>query len=318
MGAEAGQTHRVRVTALRWEAEGVCSLELRPVDASELPAWQAGAHVTFRLGNGAERSYSLCSDPAVPAVWRVAVLHQPSGRGGSRWIHEHLRPGDVLTVTAPRNNFSFAPGRERTLFVAGGIGITPLLPMVREARAAGVPWRLLYLGRSLDRMAFADDPLLDGPVDLVPEDRAGRADLGSWLGPVTASTAVYACGPAELLDALDEMSADWPAGTLHVERFQPRVLDAPASSEVFEVACERSGVTVSVDPETSILAALEQAGVKVPSSCLEGICGTCETPVVSGEPEHRDSVLSAEERAAGDTVLICVSRARTPRLVLDV
>jgi ferredoxin len=181
-----------------------------------------------------------------------------------------------------------------------------------------VPWRLLYLGRSLDRMAFVDDPLLDGPVDLVPEGRAGRADLASWLGPVTASTAVYACGPAELLDALDEMSADWPAGTLHVERFQPRVLDAPASSEVFEVACERSGVTVSVDPETSILAALEQAGVKVPSSCLEGICGTCETPVVSGEPEHRDSVLSAEERAAGDTVLICVSRARTPRLVLDV
>ncbi|GGM97228.1 PDR/VanB family oxidoreductase [Streptomyces fuscichromogenes] len=318
MGAEAGQTHRVRVTALRWEADGVCSLELRPVDSTELPGWRAGSHATFRLGNGTERSYSLCSDPGVRTAWRVAVLRQPSGRGGSRWIHEQVRPGDVLTVTVPRNNFPFVPGTERTLFVAGGIGITPLLPMIREARAAGVPWRLLYLGRSLDRMAFVDDPLLDGPVDIVPEDRDGRADLGDWLGPVTDSTAVYACGPAELLDALDEMSADWPVGTLRVERFQPRAPAAPASAEAFEVECGRSGVTVSVDPETTILAALQQAGVKVPSSCLEGICGTCETPVVSGEPEHRDSVLSAEERAAGETVLVCVSRARTPRLVLDV
>lgn len=318
MGAEAGETHRVRVTALRWEAEGVCSLELRPVGEKELPAWRAGAHVTFRLGNGTERSYSLCSDPAEGAVWRVAVLRQPAGRGGSRWIHERLRPGDVLTATVPRNNFPFVPGRRRALFIAGGIGITPLLPMIRAARDAGLPWRLLYLGRSLDHMAFRDDPLLDGPVDIVPEDRDGRADLGAWLGPVTASTAVYACGPAELLDALDAMSARWPAGTLHVERFQPRAPDGPVSTDAFEVACERSGVTVSVAPDTTILAALEEAGVRVPRSCLEGICGTCETPVLSGEPEHRDSVLSPEERAAGDTVLVCVSRARTPRLVLDV
>ncbi|NNN30747.1 oxidoreductase [Streptomyces sp. S3(2020)] len=307
----------MRVTGLRWEAEGVCSLELRPAEGGPLPVWEAGAHIGIRLGNGMERTYSLCSDPADTSKWRVAVLRQRSSRGGSRWIHERLRPGDVLTVDAPANNFPFAPGRDLTLFVAGGIGITPLLPMIRECRAAGRPWRLLYLGRSLDRMAFLGDPLLTGPVDIVAEDRDGRADPARWLGRVTEATRVYACGPEGLLSALDESSLGWPPGTLRVERFQARAATGPVSAEAFEVECRRSGVTVAVDPETSVLAALETAGVAVASSCREGICGSCETPVIDGEPDHRDSVLSREERAANETVLICVSRARTPRLVLD-
>ncbi|MFC8223661.1 PDR/VanB family oxidoreductase [Streptomyces sp. NPDC057362] len=296
-------------------ADGVLALTLRHPLGEPLPAWEPGAHVDVVLGPGLERQYSLCGDPADRTRWRIAVLRETDGRGGSAHVHEKVRTGDKLPVRGPRNNFRLerAP---RYRFVAGGIGITPILPMLAAAEEAGAEWSLLYGGRTRAGLAFTRELGRYGDrVTIVPEDESGLLDLAPVLDDLPADTLVYCCGPGPLLDAVE---ARCPAGRLRVERFRPKeaAVDAPAEEE-FEVVLARSGRTVAVPPGVSVLDAVREAGVEVLYSCTEGTCGTCETEVVEGEPDHRDSVLTEEERAAGETMLVCVSRCRGRRLVLD-
>ncbi|WP_164417910.1 PDR/VanB family oxidoreductase [Streptomyces salinarius] len=305
-------------------ADGVLALTLRHPLGEPLPAWEPGAHVDVVLGPGLERQYSLCGEPADRTQWRIAVLREADGRGGSAHVHEEVRTGGKLRVRGPRNNFRLerAP---RYRFVAGGIGITPILPMLAAAEEAGAEWSLLYGGRTRAGLAFTRElERYGGRVTIAPEDESGLLDLASVLDDLPPEALVYCCGPGPLLDAVE---ARCPAGRLRVERFRPKeaAVDAPAEAEFvgapaeaeFEVVLARSGRSVSVPPGVSVLDAVREAGVEVLYSCTEGTCGTCETDVVEGEPDHRDSVLTEEERAAGETMLVCVSRCRGRRLVLD-
>ncbi|WP_030856007.1 PDR/VanB family oxidoreductase [Streptomyces sp. NRRL S-37] len=294
-------------------ADGVLVLTLRHPSGAELPGWEPGAHIDLVLGPELERQYSLCGDPADRDRWRIAVLRETDGRGGSAYVHERVRPGDRVRARGPRNHFRLEPaGRYR--FVAGGIGITPVLPMLAAAEAAGADWTLLYGGRTRASMAFTGELARYGKrVTLVPEDEAGLLDLAPVLDGLPEGALVYCCGPGPLLDAVEERC---PAGALRVERFRPRERDTGVD-RAFEVVLARSGRTLTVAPDVSVLDAVRGAGVEVLHSCAEGTCGTCETEVLEGEPDHRDSVLTEAERAAGETMLICVSRCRGRRLVLD-
>ncbi|MGW3939176.1 PDR/VanB family oxidoreductase [Streptomyces phaeochromogenes] len=297
-------------------AEGVLALTLRHPLGEELPAWEPGAHIDVLLGPDLERQYSLCGDPADRHSWRVAVLREPDGRGGSAHVHGQLEAGDKVRVRGPRNHFALQPS-PRYRFVAGGIGITPILPMLAEAEAAGAEWTLLYGGRTRNSMAFAEELSLYGDkVRVAPQDESGLLDLAAELGTPQSDTLVYCCGPGPLLDAVEERCEAWPKGSLHIERFQPKVQETGADTE-FEVVLERSGHTLTVPADVSVLDTVRSAGVEVLFSCTEGTCGTCETDVLEGTPDHRDSVLTDEEREAGETMLICVSRCRGKRLVLD-
>ncbi|MGX1912066.1 PDR/VanB family oxidoreductase [Streptomyces phaeochromogenes] len=297
-------------------AEGVLALTLRHPLGEELPAWEPGAHIDVILGPDLERQYSLCGDPADRRSWRVAVLREPDGRGGSAHVHKQLEAGDKVRVRGPRNHFTLQPS-PRYRFVAGGIGITPILPMLAEAGAAGAEWTLLYGGRTRNSMAFVEELSLYGDkVRIAPQDESGLLDLAAELGTPQPDTLVYCCGPGPLLDAVEERCSEWPKGSLHVERFQPKVQETGADTE-FEVVLERSGHTLTVPADVSVLETVRSAGVEVLFSCTEGTCGTCETDVIEGIPDHRDSVLTDEEREAGETMLICVSRCHGKRLVLD-
>lgn len=314
-------THPVRVRRVRDVAAGIRSFELEAEDGSPLPRWKPGAHVDVHLPSGKVRQYSLCGDPDDASAYRIAVLEVADGRGGSAEAHRELREGTVLELGAPRNDFRLGDA-PAYLFVAGGIGITPVLAMVREVARAGKPWRLVYAARSSAHFAFADE--LDalaaatwGIVDYVPQDTAGFADLPALVRSSTGH-GVYCCGPAPLMDALGaEMKAQGRAGQLVVERFTPQPVVADTGARTFEVELAASGLTVAVPPEQSILEAVRAAGVDVPSSCEMGICGTCETRVLSGDIDHRDSLLTDDERDAGDVMMICVSRCAGPRLVID-
>ncbi|WP_431792189.1 PDR/VanB family oxidoreductase [Microbacterium paraoxydans] len=308
----------LRVRAMRQEARDVLSLELDDPTGADLPAWEPGAHIDLRFANGVERQYSLCSDPDDRTAWRVAVLAESPSRGGSRYVHQTLRVGDPVTASGPINHFELIPASEY-VFVAGGIGITPILPMAQAATRRGVPWRLAYLGSAGERMAFLSaTQLVGGELLLVRGDIDDRLDLEAWIGTPTAETGVYACGPERMLDALEEMSAAWPRSALHVERFQAKTFGESQGAESFEVVASRSDLVVTVDRGCSILEMLESAGIGVPSSCLEGVCGTCETAIVDGAPEHRDSILTPDERESNETMMICVSRSLGDRLVLDI
>jgi ferredoxin-NADP reductase len=294
-------------------ADGVLALTLRHPLGEELPAWEPGAHIDVLLGPDLERQYSLCGDPADRHTWRIAVLREPDGRGGSAYVHGELRQGDKVRVRGPRNHFALASA-PRYRFIAGGIGITPILPMLATAQAAGAEWTLLYGGRTRGSMAFTEELGAYGDrVTIAPQDESGLLDLPSVLDDVPEGTLVYCCGPGPLLDAVE---ARCPGGLLHVERFQPKEQETGPDS-AFEVVLERSGQTLTVPEGVSVLDTVRAAGVEVLYSCAEGTCGTCETDVLDGTPDHRDSVLSDEEREAGETMLICVSRCRGQRLVLD-
>ncbi|CAL9583771.1 Phenoxybenzoate dioxygenase subunit beta [Streptomyces sp. enrichment culture] len=294
-------------------ADGVLALTLRRPRGGELPAWEPGAHIDVVLGPGLERQYSLCGDPADRHAWRIAVLREPEGRGGSAYVHDRLGPGAAVRVRGPRNHFPLEPAPHYR-FVAGGIGITPILPMLAAAEAAGAEWTLLYGGRTRASMAFTRELARYGDrVVLAPQDETGLLDLAPVLDGLPDGALVYCCGPGPLLDAVEERC---PPGVLRLERFRPKAREAAGDTE-FEVELARSGGTVTVPPGVSVLDAVRAAGVEVLYSCAEGTCGTCETDVLEGTPDHRDSVLTEAERASGETMLICVSRCRGKRLVLD-
>jgi ferredoxin-NADP reductase len=309
---------RLRVTARRTGAEGVVVLDLRDVAGASLPAWAPGAHIDLRVTDTLTRHYSLCGELDDRSVWRIAVLREPKSRGGSEWVHDALVEGAEVDVRGPRNNFPLVPS-PRYLFICGGIGITPILPMLTAADAAGADWELHYGGRSRRSMAFLEalEDATGNRVRLHPHDEVGLIDLAKILGNPREETLVYCCGPEPLLAAVEERCAGWPSGSLHVERFSPKDVGQPVLAESFEVELTASGVTLTVPPEKSILEIVEEAGVSVLSSCQEGTCGTCETPVLAGTVDHRDSLLTPAEQQANDTMFICVSRAASPKLVLE-
>ncbi len=306
----------VTVAAREEAADRIVALELEGV-GRPLPNWAPGAHIDVVLPDGREAQYSLCSEPGAPR-WRIAVLRE---RGVSAWLHESARPGVELRVRGPSNHFLFAPtaGR-RYVFLAGGIGITAILPMLAAARRAGSPYTLAYAGRSREAMAFLTELERDHPgcVEVFAADEGVRLDIPARFGiPPNEPTIVYACGPAGMLQELEGSMAAWPGGSLHVERFVAKKLGPPVWTDPFAVDLLMSGITVEVAPDQSILEAVEAAGVLAPSSCRVGTCGTCEVPVVDGEIEHRDSILSVEEQQEGRTMMICVSRAACPRITIE-
>ena len=293
------------------------ALCLRRPDGGELPPWDPGAHVGLTLPNGIVRQYSLCGDPADRLSWRIAVLREPDGTGGSRFVHDQLAAGDLVLADGPRNNFPLTASR-RYLFIAGGIGITPILPMVAAAEAAGAEWRLLYGGRSRASMAFLGELARYGDKVVVrPQDETGLLDLAAWLAGPRADTPVYCCGPEPLLAAVRERCGNLPPGTLRTEHFRPVESGEDAPRTSFEIELALSGKTLLVPQDKSVLEVLEEAGVDILSSCREGTCGTCETVVLDGVPDHRDSLLTEEERTTADVMYVCVSRSKTQRLVLE-
>lgn len=303
---------RLLITGRTSPAEGVVQLRL---EGPDLPAWEPGAHLDLVLPSGLVRQYSLCGDPADTGAYTVAVRLVEDGRGGSREVHTALREGREIEVHGPRNRFPLT-GAPAHLLVAGGIGITPILPMVRALAAAGADWRLVYGGRSRATMPFLDAlERLDagtGRVTVVPQDEAGHPDLTAALADTAEGTAVHGCGPEPLMEAV--AAALPPGRTLHLERFSPRGDDA-ADRTPFEVELRRTGRTVPVAAGESVLSAVRAEVPYVAYSCEQGFCGTCRQRVLEGEVDHRDELLNDEERR--DSMLICVSRCRGERLVLD-
>jgi cytochrome P450/ferredoxin-NADP reductase len=301
-------TLELLVRERREESDGVVSLTLVDPAGAPLPAWHPGAHIDVHAGDHV-RQYSLCSPGGDQGSWRIGVLREANGRGGSLAIHETVQAGSTLTVSQPRNNFVLQPSANY-VFVAGGIGITPILAMVGQAHREGADWTLVYGGRSRATMAFlAELEGFGGRVRFVPEDTDGRVDFTAYLQDVRPETLIYCCGPEPLLNAVEGASAHWPAGSLHVERFVPKQIDA-SGDVAFEVEFVDSGVTLRIPADKSILEVAQAAGLPALSSCSEGTCGTCETPVISGTPEHRDSILTDDEKVSCESMFICVSRSQ--------
>lgn len=310
----------LKVTDLRCEARDVLWLELRDPHGAELPAFTAGAHLECHLANGQVRHYSLCNDPTERQRYCVGVGRAADSRGGSAYVHASVRVGSRMEVSAPRNNFPLDLSASEAMFIAGGIGITPIMAMIRACQAAGRPWRLFYCARNRQRMAFYEDLcVLDRSrchFHLDDEAEGRLFDVRAALAKAGAQTHIYTCGPAPLMNAVQDAAGNRPADRMHFEWFTAAATDH-GTDRPFTVVLRQSGTRYEVPPGKSILEVLEDHDAGVPYSCREGLCATCRTPVLAGEVDHRDKVLSAAERAANTEMMICVSRAKSDLLELD-
>ncbi|WP_455835846.1 PDR/VanB family oxidoreductase [Pseudarthrobacter siccitolerans] len=315
---EGGHVNQAVVVAKELLTDRVIRVTLSRPDHGRLPDWTPGAHIDLHLENGLVRQYSLCGDRWDTQRYQIAVLRETEGKGGSLYVHDSLDVGDIVEIGGPRNNFPLYPA-EDYIFIAGGIGITPLLPMIKAAERLEVPWRLVYTGRTRDSISFADELAAYGDRVLIhPRDELGRHDLDATLAQRGSGTQVYACGPAQLLADLKDKSQSWSnPDALHTELFQAAPLAAPARATGFQVRLDRRGALIDVGPDESVLDALRGAGAHILSSCGVGTCGTCEVGVLDGVPDHRDSILSERDREANDCMFVCVSRALSDTLVVD-
>jgi ferredoxin-NADP reductase len=303
----------VIVDALDVECDGVLTLTLVDSNHIDLPPWTAGSHIDVELPNGCMRQYSLCGDPADARRYRIAVLRETLSRGGSEYVHTFVHVGSELTIWGPRNNFPLVE-KQRHLFIAGGIGITPILAMLQSCQSH---WELYYGGRSRGSMAFLDELSVHGDrVHVFVADEGKRLPLPEILGSSDESTAIYCCGPPRLLDAVESHVPSCFRNLLHVERFRPRTRERDADA-TFEILCKSSGRLIAVPSDLTALEALQAAGLPVVGACLEGTCGTCEVAVLHGEPEHRDEITEFGSSETGNKMYVCVSRSRSPRLVVD-
>lgn len=311
------------VHTLRFEADDVISIELRPVRGGEpFPAFEAGAHIDLHLPNGMVRNYSLCNASEERGRYVIGVLRDRASRGGSRCVHEQLRVGMRLPISAPRNNFTLHEDAAHTVLVAGGIGITPILCMARRLKVLGRSVEVMYFARSRESAAFvAELEALGVPLHLhFDSEQGGPPDLRALLQrrAPDAQTHHYACGPTVMLDAFEKFCAELGHENAHIERFA--AVEVAASSDAratYTVELRKSGRSITITPEKSLLDTLLHAGIPVEYSCSEGVCGTCETRVLAGEPDHRDSVLSAKERASNKAMMVCVSGCKSESLALD-
>ncbi|MFK3659775.1 PDR/VanB family oxidoreductase [Scandinavium sp. NPDC088450] len=303
---------------IRRELQGeVVLLTLAHAEGLELPAFRAGAHIDLHLSDELVRPYSLCGDPQDRQHYQLGILKDRQSQGGSLAVHA-LREGDAITVSEPRNLFALDDTAAHSLLIGGGIGITPMLAMAAELHAAGRSFSLHYCARARGQAAFL--PQLEtgpygGQVRLWFSDEQ-RLDLDAVLSDVPPGTHVYVCGPTRLMEAVNERALHhgYSAQQIHQECFSAEV---QTTGEAFEVVAAASGITVKVLEDQTIVEALAQAGLKVTVSCKQGICGSCLTDVLAGEPDHRDSYLTDEEKADGDQILLCCSRAKCGRLVID-
>jgi tetrachlorobenzoquinone reductase len=310
----------LRLRQVRLEADDICSYEFVAAQGGTLPEFTAGAHIDLHLPPNHVRSYSLANAPHERGRYLVAVQRELAGRGGSAWMHDSLRVGQVLKAGTPTNDFVLHEAAEASVFIVGGIGITPILAMIARLEALGRSWRLHYASRSPQTTAFIDALAeLDRGRDRVSycfgSDRAERLDIGAIVARASPETHLYCCGPARMIDAFVAAGAKRRAANLHFERFA--AADAPAVEGGYEIVLNRSGRRLAVEPGKTLLDTLLDHDVPVPYACSNGICGTCLTGVVSGVPDHRDEFLSPDEKELGRSMMVCCSGSKSAVLVLD-
>lgn len=312
----------VRVKRISYEVDGINSYELVSAAGRDLDPFTAGGHIDLHLPNGMIRSYSLVNDQGERHRYVIAINKEPAGRGGSRLLHDNLRVGDLVSVSRPRNNFALCEQAEHSILIAGGIGITPLLSMSRRLDALGSSCELFYAARARRAAAFLDEIEVLGSKGVLKvhldfdDERSGRMfDLSAIVDRAPAQAHLYCCGPQPMLEAFEAATKERPAGQVHVEYFQAR--EAPAIEGGFDVRLARSNRTIVVKAGKTILDTLLDAGIAANHACSEGVCGTCETRVLEGIPDHRDQFLSKDEQASNRTMMICCSGSRSGTLVLD-
>src|SRR5690606_3335406 len=312
-------TRTMTVREISHEADDIVRNTLAGVRGRPLPKWSPGSHVDVELGE-LSRQYSLCGDPDDRSSYQIAVLKDPESRGGSRYVHEQLSVGDTLHIRGPRNHFKLNPDTQRYIFIAGGIGITPILTMADHARREGKDYEFHYCGSTRSAMAFLDRVVRDhgDRLTLHISDEGTRLDVEELLRTPQDDTQIYACGPQRLLDALAEATQHWPEEALRVEHFSSDLgeLD-PEKEHAFDVKLADSGITIRVAADQTVLNALRAANIDVPSDCEEGLCGSCEVAVSAGEIDHRDKVLTKSERALNNKMMTCCSRACGDSLTLE-
>jgi len=317
--SEQPQMLPLRVTRNDKIADGIYLFEFRDAGGQPLPEFSAGAHIAIRVPNGLLRKYSLCNDPAERDRYLVAVKREANGRGGSSDLIDHVKAGDELSVAPPVNDFELPPRAQDFLFIAGGIGITPIMAMIRQVRTQGKRFRLFYLSRSPETTAFVDElgaPEFKDQVTIHYDggDPASSLDLKPILQERKNREHLYCCGPRPLMEAVRHMTDHWSSAAVHFEAFSDAETHKP-TDKPFKVRLARSGDVIDVPITKTILEALRDHGLEVPSSCETGTCGTCRTKLLAGEADHRDLVLAEHERA--DTIMICVSRARSDEITID-
>jgi vanillate O-demethylase ferredoxin subunit len=314
---------KVRVAAKTLEAADICSFELVSADGKPLPAFSAGSHIDVPLPGGITRQYSLCNEPGESHRYQIAVLRDANSRGGSSAMHEHVKVGDVIEISAPKNHFPLAHEAKKSLLLAGGIGVTPILCMAERLAATGADFEMHYCTRSAERTAFRARIASSRFNDRVrfhfdDGDASQKLDIATLVASPNAGTHLYVCGPKGFMDAVLGAARDsgWPASQLHCEYFSADVAPS-ASDESFEVQVASTGRIIVVPRDKTVVQALTEAGVEVQTSCEQGVCGTCLTRVLEGVPDHKDMYLTPEEQAANDQFTPCCSRAKSARLVLD-
>jgi vanillate O-demethylase ferredoxin subunit len=313
---------QVQLKRITHEAADINSYELVASDGGDLAPFTAGSHIDLHLAKDLIRSYSLLNDPGERRRYVIAVNKDKQSRGGSSFIHERLRVGDLVTISRPRNNFVLHEDAVHSVLLAGGIGITPLLSMIRRLETLGRSWELFYAARTRSTAAFLDQLSVlraDTRENLhlhFDDEASGRMlDLQTIVSSAHPDAHLYCCGPVPMLDAFEAAAAGRAGDHVHVEYFKPKEL--PAAQGGFDVRLARSNRTITIQSGETILDALLKAGIAASHACTEGVCGTCETGVVEGTPDHRDAFLSKEERAANKTIMICCSGSKSPTLVLD-
>jgi vanillate O-demethylase ferredoxin subunit len=316
-------TLTVRVTRRRREAVDIDTFELCDVDGKPLPSFSAGSHIDVHLPNGLTRQYSLCNDPTEGHRYLIGVLRDPGSRGGSTAMHDAVNEGDVLRISGPKNHFPLAHEAKRSVLVAGGIGITPILCMAERLAVAGADFELHYCTRSRERTAFHDRitasafaPRVRFHFDDGPDEQ--KLELARLTAAPQAGEHLYVCGPKGFMDVVlaAARARGWPESQIHYEFFNAELL--PTGQEgAFEVKLASSGRIIAVPKDRTVVQALADAGIDVPISCEQGVCGTCLTRVLEGVPDHKDLYLTPEEQAANDQFTPCCSRSKTPLLVLD-
>ena len=319
----ASSTLQVRVRATTYEAQNILGFELVPLDpATALPAFTAGAHIDLHLPGGLLRSYSLLNDPQETHRYRIGVNRDAHSRGGSRHMHEQLRTGAELTISTPRNLFAMDESSAFNVFIAGGIGITPMLSMIARSQTLGTPWRLHYAARTRQHAGFLDllaayqgQPGAEVQLNFDQEPGGQMLNLNAVIAAIPEGAHVYACGPQPLLAAYEQATTSLPPARVHREYFGAK--EAAATDGSYTVTLARSLRTLQIQPGQTLLDGLIAIGAEPTFSCQQGICGTCEVRVLEGTPDHRDMVLTEAEQAANDRMMVCCSGAKSTRLVLD-
>lgn len=308
---------QLRIKSSAWEAPNILSYELRSTTGKDLPPFTAGAHVDIKLGNGLVRSYSLLNPQSDRHRYVIAVQKDRQSRGGSKWIHQNLRAGEIITVGEPRNNFALNEDAEKSIFLAGGIGITPMLSMVSRLTELDRDWELVYCSRTRVTTPFLDTLEKTSRVRFNFDREPGGVmlDIAEMVKTAPAGSHLYCCGPIPMLEAFEAATADLPRERVHVEYFT--AAEPPATEGGFTVVLAKSNREIEIPAGKTILTALSDNGLDLPHSCTEGVCGTCETRVLEGVPDHRDRILTDSQRASNKTMMICCSGSKGTKLVLD-